>query len=277
MAPGIAVEPTAAIDAAAAARAMIRRGEHVGPTSGLAPGFAQANLVVLPSDYALDFLRFCVRNPKPCPVLEVTDTGSPHPVTVARGADLRTDVPRYQVFRDGRFVDEVTDVRPYWQSDLVAFLLGCSFTFDWALTAAGLPVAHQQQGVNVPMYVTNRPCVGAGSFRGPMVVSMRPFAGADIARAVEISARFPSMHGAPVHIGDPAALGIADVSRPDYGQAVRFSAGDVPVFWACGVTPQTVVVGARPELAIFHAPGHMFITDQPHTYFDAGEDSHDCD
>src|SRR5215218_9539507 len=193
------------------ARARIRAGEHTGPTSGLAPGFAQANLVVLPAADALDFLRFCVRNPKPCPVLEVTDTGSPHPSTLSPGSDLRTDLPRYRVFENGSLVDEPTNITEYWRDDLVGFLLGCSFTFEWALAAAGLPLAHQRQGVNVPMYVTDRPCVGAGPFEGPLVVSMRPFAPNDVARATAISSRFPTMHGGPVHIGDSAAMGVADL------------------------------------------------------------------
>ncbi|MGH3678305.1 MAG: putative hydro-lyase [Mycobacterium sp.] len=261
--------PTA--DTAVAARDRIRSGCHVGPTSGLAPGFAQANLVILPADHAFDFLRFCVRNPKPCPLLEVTDTGSAHPDALAPDADLRTDLPRYRVFRDGQPVDEPGDVTRYWRDDLVSFLLGCSFTFEWALAAAGLPLAHQQQHVNVPMYITDRRCVGAGPFEGPLVVSMRPFAPDDVARAVEISSRFPMMHGAPVHIGDPTALGITDLSTPDFGDPVRITEGEVPVFWACGVTPQIVVAEARPSLAIFHAPGHMFITDRPHAEFDSEE------
>lgn len=256
-------------ESATAARARIRAGEHIGPTSGLAPGFAQANLVVLPADDALDFLRFCVRNPKPCPLLEVTDTGSPRPSTLASDADLRTDLPRYRVFRDGELVDEPADVTRHWRDDLVGFLLGCSFTFEWALTASGLPVAHQTQGVNVPMYVTNRRCVGAGRFEGPLVVSMRPFAPAAVPRAVEVSARFPAMHGRPVHMGDPTALGIADLGVPDFGDPVRIGPHEVPVFWACGVTPQAVALEARPSLAIFHAPGHMFITDRPHSDFDS--------
>jgi uncharacterized protein YcsI (UPF0317 family) len=258
---------------AAAARARIRSGEHTGPTSGLAPGFAQANLVVLGADHALDFLRFCVRNPKPCPLLEVTDTGSAYPTVLAPEADLRTDLPRYRVFRNGELVDEPTDVIGHWRDDLVSFLLGCSFTFEWALASAGLPVAHQDQGVNVPMYVTNQPCVGAGHFEGPMVVSMRPFTPVDVPRAIEVSARFPAMHGSPVHIGDPAEIGIPDLNHPDFGDAVRLAPGDVPVFWACGVTPQAVVLQARPSLAIFHAPGHMFITDRPHSEFDSEDAS----
>lgn len=259
---------------AAADRTRIRAGDHTGPTSGLAPGFAQANLVVLPADAALDFLRFCVRNPKPCPLLEVTDTGSPHPLSLAVDADLRTDLPRYRVFHDGQLVDEPTDIARHWRDDLVSFLLGCSFTFEWALSAANLPVAHQEQGVNVPMYITDRRCNPAGPFDGPLVVSMRPFPPGVINRVIDITARFPAMHGAPVHIGDPAELGIGDLSTPDFGDAVRIGADEVPVFWACGVTPQAVAIQARPPLAIFHAPGHMFITDQRHVDFD-NEECHD--
>ena len=192
-------------------------------------------------------------------------------LTLAPDADLRTDLPRYRVFRDGELVDEPPDVTRYWRDDLVSFLLGCSFTFEWALAAADLPLAHQQQGVNVPMYVTDRRCIGAGPFEGPLVVSMRPFAPDDVARAAEVSARFPLMHGGPVHTGDPGALGIADLSAPDFGDPVRIAEDEVPVFWACGVTPQAVVVEAKPSLAIFHAPGHMFITDRPHAEFDCEE------
>jgi uncharacterized protein YcsI (UPF0317 family) len=216
-----------------------------------------------------------VRNPKPCPLLEVTDTGSPRPAALAPDADLRTDLPRYRVFRDGQVVDEPTDVSRYWRDDLVGFLLGCSFTFEWALAAAGLPLAHQLQGVNVPMYTTSRKCVAAGRFQGPLVVSMRPFAPADIPRAVAVSARFPSMHGAPVHLGEPDALGITDLDRPEYGDPIRIGPGEVPAYWACGVTPQAVVLEARPSLAIVHAPGHMFITDRPHVDFDCQEQGHD--
>jgi uncharacterized protein YcsI (UPF0317 family) len=257
-----------ATNEAAEARRGIRAGAHTGPTSGLAPGYAQANLVVLPQTDALDFLRFCIRNPTPCPLLEVTDTGSPHPDGLAAGADLRTDIPRYRVFRDSECIDEPTDISAHWRDDLVGFLLGCSFTFEWALAAAGLPLAHQTQHKNVPMYVTDRPCIDAGPFQGPMVVSMRPFIQSDIPRVMEITARFPAMHGAPVHIGDPEALGITDLAAPDFGDPVSIGADEVPVFWACGVTPQAVTQHARPSLAIFHAPGHMFITDLPHDHFD---------
>jgi uncharacterized protein YcsI (UPF0317 family) len=266
--------PTAAAGAGldpATARAAIRAGTHSGPTSGLAPGFAQANLVVLPQREALDFLRFCVRNPAPCPLLAVTDTGSPYPDELAVGADLRTDVPRYRVFEGDRCIDEPADIHSYWREDLVAFLLGCSFTFEWALTAAGLPLAHQAQGKNVPMYITDRPCARAGKYAGPLVVSMRPFPADDVPRAVEITSRFPAMHGGPVHIGDPAALGIANLNEPDFGESVAVGTDEIPVFWACGVTPQAVAHTARPSLAIFHSPGHMFVTDIPHEDFDAGD------
>jgi uncharacterized protein YcsI (UPF0317 family) len=245
----------------ATVRAGIRAGEWTGSTAGLSPGWVQANLVVLPQSLAYDFLRFCVANPKPCPIIEVTEAGSPEPARSAPGADLRTDLPRYRVFRDGEPADEVEDVSSLWREDLVAFLIGCSFTFERALLAAGLPVRHIEERVNVPMYRTSIECQPAGAFAGPMVVSMRPYQPAQALRAVQITSRFPTVHGAPVHLGDPAAIGIADLAAPDYGDAVSVRAGEVPVFWACGVTPQAVAASARPELMITHAPGHMFVTD----------------
>jgi uncharacterized protein YcsI (UPF0317 family) len=244
-----------------AVRAAIRAGDWTAPTAGLAPGRVQANLVVLPQRDAYDFLRFCVANPRPCPVLEVTEAGSPEPVQAAPGADLRTDVPRYRVFRDGELSDEVDDVGALWRDDLVAFLIGCSFTFERALLAAGLPVRHVEEGVNVPMYRTNIACRPAGAFSGPMVVSMRPFAPAQALRAVQVTSRYPTVHGAPVHLGAPEAIGIADLDHPHYGDPVTIRRGEVPVFWACGVTPQAAAAAARPELMITHAPGHMFVTD----------------
>jgi uncharacterized protein YcsI (UPF0317 family) len=247
----------------AEARAAIRAGEWSGPTAGLAAGFTQANLVVLPEADAFAFLRFCLRNPKPCPVLEVTDPGSPEPAELAPGADLRTDLPRYRVWRDGELVDEPADVSRHWRNDLVAFLIGCSFTFERALLADGLPVRHVEQGVNVPRYRTSRACRPAGPFSGPLVVSMRPMTPAQAIRATQITSRFPTVHGAPVHVGDPAALGIDDLGAPDYGDPVEVRPGEVPVFWACGVTPQAVAVSSRPALMLTHAPGHMFVTDVP--------------
>jgi uncharacterized protein YcsI (UPF0317 family) len=244
-------------------RAAIRDGAWRGPTAGLAPGFTQANLVVLPEADAFAFLRFCLRNPKPCPVLEVTDPGSPEPAELAPGADLRTDLPRYRVWRRGELAEEPEDVRAHWREDLVGFLIGCSFTFERALLAEGLPVRHVEQGVNVPMYRTNVPCHPAGSFSGPLVVSMRPMTPAQAIRATQVTSRFPGVHGAPVHVGDPERIGIADLAAPDYGDPVDVRDGEVPVFWACGVTPQAVAAASRPELMITHAPGHMFLTDVP--------------
>lgn len=244
-------------------RADIRAGKITGVTAGLGPGYVQANLAVLPRDYAYDFLLFCQRNPRPCPLLEVTDVGSPEPAGVAPGADLRTDLPRYRVWKHGELVDEVTDVRAYWRDDLVAFLLGCSFTFEWALLEAGIRLWHIEHGRNVAMYRTTVACRPAGVFHGPMVVSMRPIPAGEVARAVAASARFPLAHGAPVHVGDPAALGIADLAKPDWGDPQEFRPGDVPVFWACGVTPQAVALASRPPFMITHSPGHMFLTDLP--------------
>lgn len=242
-------------------RAACRTGEFSGPTPGLALGYVHANLVVVPRDLAFDFLLFCQRNPKPCPLLDVTEPGDPEPRGVAPGADLRTDLPAYRVFRRGELVDEPTDVRSYWRDDLVAFVIGCSFTFETALMQAGVPVRHVEQGCNVPMYRTNIDCRSAGVFRGPMVVSMRPLTPAQAVAATRICGRFPRAHGTPVHFGDPAAIGIRDIAKPDFGDAVEIRPGEVPVFWACGVTPQAVVMTARPEFVITHKPGHMFLTD----------------
>jgi len=243
------------------ARREIRHGRWVGPTAGLAPGYAQANLIALPRRWAYDFLLFAQRNPKPCPALEVTDPGSPEPRLTAPGADLRTDLPKYQVWRQGELEAESPDVTAVWRDDLVAFLLGCSFTFESALLAAGVPVRHLEEGCNVPMYVTSVACVPAGPFRGPMVVSMRPVPHRLVARAVRVTARYTAAHGAPVHVGRPDAIGISDLSQPDFGHPVTVREGEAPIFWACGVTSQIVARQARPELMITHAPGHMFVTD----------------
>lgn len=244
-----------------AVRAACRAGTHAGPTPGLALGFVQANLVILPRDWAFDFLLFCQRNPKPCPLLDVTEPGDPEPGTVAPGADLRTDLPSYRVWRNGELVEEPADIRGHWRDDLVGFLIGCSFTFETALMEVGVPVRHIDQGVNVPMYRTNIPCKPGGRFGGPMVVSMRPLLPAQAILAARICGRYPLAHGAPVHFGDPAAIGIRDVGKPDFGDPVEIRPGETPVFWACGVTPQAAVMHARPPFAITHSPGHMFLTD----------------
>ena len=244
-------------ETAAALRAGFRSGLS-GPTAGLAPGFRQANLLVVPADWAYDVLLFVHRNPGPGPVLGVTDTGSRH-TPLAEGADLRTDLPLYRVWRDGVLVDEPTDVTDVWREDSVAFLTGCSFTFDSALTSAGLPWRYP--GRNVAMYVTRRECKPAQRMHGPLVVSMRPVPLALVETATRITALMPDAHGAPVWIGDPGPLGIRDLTRPDYGDPAQFQPEDVPMFWACGVTLQAAVVASRPPFAITHAPGHMFITD----------------
>ncbi|MBW4618680.1 MAG: putative hydro-lyase [Cyanosarcina radialis HA8281-LM2] len=242
-------------------RELCRLGQFTSSTAGVAAGFVQANLVVLPQSLAFDFLLFCQRNPKPCPVLEVTDPGSPEPRSIAPGADLRTDLPRYQVFSNGKLVEETTDIRQFWRDDLVAFLIGCSFTFETAMLKAGLPVRHIEEGKNVPMYRTNIPCLPAGCFSGEMVVSMRPLSPPAAIQAVQITSRYSKTHGTPIHLGDPAAIGIQNIDCPDFGDAVTIGEQEIPVFWACGVTTQIALFHAKPELAITHAPGHMFVAD----------------
>ncbi|MFB9347032.1 putative hydro-lyase [Streptomyces heliomycini] len=242
-----------------AARARFREG-LAGPTAGVAAGRTQANLISVPADWAYDMLLFCQRNPKPCPVLDVTDAGSTTTV-LAADADLRTDLPRYRVWEHGELVDEPTDVRAHWRGDLVSFLIGCSFTFEWALTAAGVPVRHVEQGRNVPMYVTSWQCRPAGRLRGPMVVSMRPVPPEHLSAAIRESSLLPAVHGGPVHCGDPSGLGVDDLGRPDFGDPVNLEPDDIPVFWACGVTPQAAVTASRPPFAITHAPGQMFLSD----------------
>lgn len=232
------------------------------PTCGLAPGYAQANLVILPADWAFDFLLFCQRNPKPCPLIEVTAPGSWTPDLSAPSADLRSDLPQYRVWKQGELVDEPADIRHLWRDDFVSFLIGCSFTFEAALVQAGLPVRHLELGCNVPMYQTNVPCVPAGRFSGPLVVSMRPYSPADAIRATLVSASFTGSHGPPVHLGFPEAIGIRDLQRPDFGDPVPVHEGELPVFWACGVTPQAALMAAKPPLAITHSPGKMFVTDR---------------
>jgi uncharacterized protein YcsI (UPF0317 family) len=242
-------------------RARFRAGLRV-PTVGLAPGFAQANVIVLAEDAAAEFAEFARRNPGPCPLLDVARPGSTQ-TRLAPGADLRTDLPAYRVFEHGTCVAEPDEVTGWWREDVVTFLTGCSFTFERALIAAGVPVRHAELGINVAMFITDRQCERAGRFAGPLVVSMRPVPGDMVATAAAVTARFPASHGAPVHAGDPAALGIADLTRPDFGDPVPLQPGDVPVFWACGVTPQAALAAARVPFAITHAPGHMFITDVP--------------
>ena len=243
------------------ARARIRAGEWTGPTAGLAPGCVQANLVVLPGDQALDFERFCRANPRALPLLDVTEAGSATPARAAPEADLRIDLPRYHIYRDGELAEDVTDIMTLWHADFVAFLIGCSFTFDALLQAHGLSVRHVELGCNVPMYVTNQATVPAGAFSGPLVVSMRPIRRKDLDRVVDLTRSLPLAHGEPIHIGSPKALGIEDLKRPDYGDGVPVRDDEAPAFWACGVTAHAAAQHGHVPLMITHAPGHMFITD----------------
>ena len=256
-----AFSPSVQVEKAARARAAIRSGEWTGHTSGLAEGHVQGNVVILPSLLANDFLRYCQRNPKPCPLLAVSEPGEAMLPSLGEGIDIRTDLPRYRVWRDGVLADQPTDIRPLWRDDLVTFVIGCSFSFEEALLQAGIPLRHMAQNRNVAMYRSTIATVPAGVFSGPMVVSMRPLKAADAIRAIQITSRFPNVHGAPVHMGDPARIGITDLASPDYGDAVDVLPDEIPVFWACGVTPQAAITQARPEFCITHAPGAMLITD----------------
>lgn len=241
-------------------RKLIRKGEWDRPTTGLAPGYVQANLVMLPRDEAFHFLLFCVRNPKPCPILDVLEPGQTEP-RIAKGADLRTDLPKYRVYERGVLKSERTDVTTLFNQETVSFLLGCSFSFEAAMLAAGLPIRNLEEGKNVSMYITNRPCTSAGPFSCPMVVSMRPMTPEQAVRAVQVTTRFHLTHGAPIHIGSPEALGIKDLSKPEFGDPVTIHPGEVPVFWACGVTSTLAALSGRLPLVITHAPGHMFVSD----------------
>jgi uncharacterized protein YcsI (UPF0317 family) len=242
-------------------RAPIRAGSWTHHTSGLSQDLVQGNVVILPQALATDFLRYCQRNPKPCPLLAVSEPGDPMLPTLGRDIDIRSDVPRYRVWRHGELVDEPTNVADLWRDDLVTFVIGCSFSFEQALLDSGIRLRHVEQNRNVAMYRSNIATTAAGPFNGPMVVSMRPMKAADAIRAIQITSRFPNVHGAPVHIGSPALIGIDDLSRPHYGDPVDVMPDELPVFWACGVTPQAAITQARPEFCITHAPGAMLITD----------------
>jgi uncharacterized protein YcsI (UPF0317 family) len=242
-----------------------RSGAYDGPTTGLAPGYVQGNLVILPRDWADEFLRFCQANPKPCPLLGVSEPGSPKLPPLGADLDIRTDLPRYRLWKNGALADEPRDILSLWRDDLVGFVIGCSFSFEEALLQSGVPVRHIERGSNVPMYRTNIATAAAGRFHGPLVVSMRPLTPADAIRAIQITTRLPAVHGAPVHLGFPEKIGIGDLARPDYGDPVPIEAGELPVFWACGVTPQAAIAAARPPFAITHSPGRMLVTDLKNT------------
>ena len=242
-------------------RKLIRREEITGQTSGMCAGYAQANLVILPKKYAYDFLLFTQRNPRSCPLLEVSDTGSRSLSFLAEDADIAKDIPKYRIYENGELKEEMTDVSGIWRDDLVSFLIGCSFSFESELLEADVPVRQIEMNCNVPMYNTNIKCSPAGAFSGNMVVSMRPIPHDLVVKAAQITAAMPRVHGAPVHIGYPEAIGIKDINKVDYGDSVEIRDGEVPVFWPCGVTPQAVVMNSKPDFCITHAPGHMFITD----------------
>ena len=241
-------------------RKLIRAGEWSNATTGVAPGFVQANLVMLPQEEAFHFLLFCVRNPKPCPILDVLEPGQVEP-KIAKDADLRTDLPRYRIFEQGKLKDEVEDVRNVFHDEMVSFLLGCSFSFEAALVAAGVPVRNLEEDKNVSMYITSRDCQPVGPFSAPLVVTMRPMKPAEAVRAIQVTTRFHLTHGAPVHMGSPEEIGIKDLDRPDFGDPVTIRSGEIPVFWACGVTSQLAATSASLPLVVTHAPGHMFVSD----------------
>jgi uncharacterized protein YcsI (UPF0317 family) len=252
---------TAGIHDAAQVRRVIREGRWKSHTSGLADGHVQGNVVILPASLAGDFQRFCQRNPKPCPLLAVGEPGNPSLPSLGADIDIRTDLSQYRVWRNGVLTQEPNDISDLWRADLVTFVLGCSFSFEAALIEAGIPLRHVNEGKNVAMYQTNIQTEPVGPFSGPMVVSMRPMLAADVISAVQVTSRFPNVHGAPVHLGDPALIGIADLANPDYGDAITLAPGEIPVFWACGVTPQSVILNAKPPFCITHAPGCMLVTD----------------
>lgn len=260
-------EDAAAPGTGLAARLKVRQGQHRAPTAGLAPGYVQGNLAILPKDLAADFLRFCQLNPKPCPVIGTSAPGDPRVPALGEDLDIRTDLPRYRVWKNGELIAEPTDVKDHWRDDLVSFVIGCSFSFEEALLADGIPLRHIERGCNVPMWRTSIATKEAGPFHGPMVVSMRPMTPAHAIRAVQITTRFPSVHGAPVHVGKPELIGIKDIAKPDYGDAVEVREDELPVFWACGVTPQSVIATVKPDFCITHYPGSMLVTDRKNTEF----------
>lgn len=246
-------------------RKLIRDKKITGQTSGMCLGFAQANLAILPKDLAYDFLLFTQRNPKPCPILEVSDVGDPYLKKIAKDCNITTDIPKYRIYEKGVLTGVYDNIEKFWRDDLVAFLIGCSFSFESELLDSGITVRHIEENRNVPMYLTNIDCEPAGVFSGKMVVSMRPIPSDQIVKAVNITASMPRVHGTPIHIGSPEQIGIKDINKPDFGDSVTINPGETPVFWACGVTPQSIMMSSKPDFCITHAPGHMLITDVKNT------------
>ena len=243
-------------------RQKIRHGELVRPTAGLAPGYVQTNVVILPKELSSDFLLFCKKNPKACPLIEVIDPGKFEAILSAPNSDIRSDIPLYRIYKNGILSEETSDIKTKWRKDFVTFLIGCSFTFEAALIKNGIQLNHIKEGKNVSMFVTNIPTERAGVFSGPMVVSMRSIQIDKVDQAIQTTAKFPSMHGAPIHIGNPKEIGILDIDNPDFGDRTLIKENETPVFWACGVTPQSIAMSSNPPIMITHAPGHMFITDK---------------
>lgn len=244
-------------------RGLIRRNQWSQSTSGVASGYVQANLVILRKEYALEFMQFCHRNPKPCPLLDVTDIGSSKPVYLGEDADIKTDIGFYRVYRNGKLTETLTDLNEIWEKDMVGFLLGCSLTFERHLVNTGIYLHHYKNNNPVSMYKTNIPCVEAGIFKGNMVVSMRPIPVKELTNVVLMTSKFSLAHGAPIHIGSPEYIGIKELHKPDFGEVVPMPDDCVPVFWACGVTPQAIAIENKIDLMITHEPGYMFVSDIP--------------
>lgn len=242
-------------------RKLISEGKITGQTSGMCLGYAQANLVIVPKDIAYDFLLFTQRNPKSCPLLEVGDVGNKFLKYLGKDINIAKDIPKYRIYKKGELIGEYTDIEKFWREDFVSFLIGCSFSFESELLEADIPVRHIEEGCNVPMFKTNIDCNEAGIFKGKMVVSMRPIPKDKVVKSVLVSGSMPKVHGAPIHIGNPKDIGIKDINKPDFGDKVTIKEGEVPVFWPCGVTPQSVIMNVKPEIVITHSPGHMLITD----------------
>ncbi|MEM9062426.1 MAG: putative hydro-lyase [Pseudomonadota bacterium] len=241
-------------------RREIRASRYRGQTAGFAPGNLQANLAILGDGFADEFHEFCRINAQPCPLVGVSGRGDPR-MPMLGDIDIRTDIPSYNIYRHGTLEGSVPDISELWTDDMVAFALGCSFTFERALADAGIRMKHIEQNRTVPMYKTNIALKSVGPFSGGMVVSMRPIPRDQVDLAISVTSQYPHAHGAPVHVGEGDAIGVGDIGAPDWGETAEFGEGDVAVFWACGVTPQNVLTEARPPICITHTPGRMLVTD----------------
>lgn len=242
-------------------RECIRKEKWIGPTTGIALGFVQANLVIIPEKLALEFIIFCQRNHSACPILEITEPGIASLNYLAKNVDIRTDLPKYRVYKKGVLMDEPLNIIDYWRSDFVSIFIGCSLSFEKALTDSNIPLRHLECKKNGAIYISSIKCNPTGMFRGNMAVSLRPIPRHQLIRTIQITSRFYNAHGAPVHIGDPDLIGIKNLDEVYYGDPPIFKENDVPVFWACGVTPQVVASESKPEIMITHSPTHLFVSD----------------